>query len=171
MGRAADYGESTPVLLASWHRASSSWRTFQHSLFGGLSRYSETLPRSGMMRNGMLYQRETWARGMTETGYGLLPTPCARDWKDCGAPAEYARKSPTLAALTLLPTPRASRGYTAYGNEGFAPSLTEAVTGLAGRANNGLKPNPSFVEWLMGYPIGWGVLARSATPSPRKSRK
>jgi len=31
--------------------------------------------------------------------------------------------------------------------------------------------NPNWVEWLMGYPIGWTDLKDSATPSSRKSRK
>jgi hypothetical protein len=31
--------------------------------------------------------------------------------------------------------------------------------------------NPTWVEWLMGFPLGWTDLAASATPSSRKSRK
>jgi hypothetical protein len=31
--------------------------------------------------------------------------------------------------------------------------------------------NPQWVEWLMGYPIGWTALNASETPSFRKSRK
>ena len=31
--------------------------------------------------------------------------------------------------------------------------------------------NPTWVEWLMGFPLGWTVLEASATPSSRKSRK
>ena len=31
--------------------------------------------------------------------------------------------------------------------------------------------NPPFVEWLMGYPLGWTDLDASATVSSRKSRK
>jgi hypothetical protein len=30
--------------------------------------------------------------------------------------------------------------------------------------------NPTFVEWLMGFPLGWTVLLPSATRSSRKSR-
>ena len=30
--------------------------------------------------------------------------------------------------------------------------------------------NPTWVEWLMGYPLGWTACADSATPSSRKSR-
>ena len=31
--------------------------------------------------------------------------------------------------------------------------------------------NPTWVEWLMGFPLGWTALDASATPSSRKSRK
>jgi hypothetical protein len=31
--------------------------------------------------------------------------------------------------------------------------------------------NPTFVEWLMGFPLGWTDLGHSAMPSSRKSRK
>ena len=31
--------------------------------------------------------------------------------------------------------------------------------------------NPTFVEWLMGFPLGWTDCGVSATPSSRKSRK
>jgi len=30
--------------------------------------------------------------------------------------------------------------------------------------------NPTWVEWLMGFPIGWTVLERSEMPLSRKSR-
>jgi hypothetical protein len=35
--------------------------------------------------------------------------------------------------------------------------------------NGGL--NPTWVEWLMGFPLEWTVLEPSETPSSRKSRK
>jgi hypothetical protein len=31
--------------------------------------------------------------------------------------------------------------------------------------------NPTWVEWLMGFPLGWTALDASATPSSRKSLK
>lgn len=132
--------------------------------------FKTTWPRAGMMQNGVAYQLPNLEHPTKEIGSGLLPIPAARDWKDCGAPAEYRRKSPTLASLMLLPTPRSSRGYTAWGNSGFAPSLTEVLTGLVGRLNNGLKPNPSFIEWMMGFPIGWARLPHWGTRSFRKSQ-
>jgi len=44
--------------------------------------------------------------------------------------------------------------------------LGEEVAGL----HNG-RLNPTWVEWLMGFPLTWTVLQASETPSSRKSRK
>ena len=164
-----DYGASTPVLLANFDPATSSWKTSQHCLVEGLATFSGSWPRSGTMRSGIAYRSETLARPTSEIVSGLWPTPCARDWRDCGAPSEMLRKSPSLGARLLAPTPRKSRGYTSYSTEGFAPSLTEWISGQRGRVNNGLKPNPSFVEWMMGFPIGWGVLKPAGTRFPPSS--
>jgi len=77
--------------------------------------------------------------------------------------------------VVLYPTPASNNG-------------TGGCTGLAGGSGNRKKLyamlgeeegkklgcqslNPYWVEWLMGYPIGWTDLRDSATPSSRKSRK
>ena len=51
---AAAYGRSTPELLASFDRASSSWRTSQLCLDGGYHEFSETWPRSGIVVSGIV---------------------------------------------------------------------------------------------------------------------
>ena len=172
----AGFSPKSSDLLATFDPASSSWRTSQTCLVAllnnaadGLGEFSEPWPRSGMMRSGTAYRRETLARPTSEIVSGLWPTPAARDWKDCGAPSETLRKSPTLGAILLAPTPRKSRGYTAYSTVGYAPSLTEWISGQRGAVNNGHKPNPSFVEWMMGFPIGWGELPPAETPSSPRS--
>lgn len=70
----AAYGESTPVLLAKFDRAMSLWKTSQLCLEGGLAEFSETWPRSGMMRNGIAYQLLPLAPLTSEIECGLLPT-------------------------------------------------------------------------------------------------
>ena len=172
------YSPKSSALLASYDRNSSSWRTLQLCFLAqakneadGLAEFSESWPRSGTMHSGIAYRRETLAHPTSEIVSGFWLTSAGMDWKCCGAPSEVVRKSQTLGSTLLAPTPRKSRGYTAYSTVGFAPSLTEWITGHRGAGTNGLKPNPSFVEWMMGFPIEWGVLPPAATPLSRKSPK
>ena len=72
-------GERWPVSFAKWDRVSSSWRTAQCSLTGGLEEYSETWPRSGSMRNGMCFQRVNAVRHTHGRGCSFWPTPRASD--------------------------------------------------------------------------------------------
>ena len=67
------------------------------------------------------------------------PTPRARDYKDCGAPSEMQRDSPSLAALMI--------------------------------SEGGGQLNPEFVEWLMGFPIGYTELNALETQSFHNVRK
>jgi hypothetical protein len=72
-----------------------------------------------------------------EVARSMWPTPTARDWKG-------GRKPETLAAS----------------GRGFSNSLNDAltVTGQVGALN------PTWVEWLMGFPTEHTALKRSATP-------
>jgi hypothetical protein len=96
----------------------------------------------------------------------LVPTPNSRDWKDSG-PTQGERKSPNLGTVAhLLPTPNARdhKGMPGAGsraNGGRQASLPVSVG--SGRLN------PTWVEWLMGFPLGWTDCAASATPSSRRS--
>ena len=76
---AQDSGQSAPVFLGSFDPVTQSLKTSQHSLVesegNGLSEFSGTYPRSGMMRSGTVYQLPNLARTITEIGSGLLPTP------------------------------------------------------------------------------------------------
>jgi hypothetical protein len=54
--------------------------------------------RSGMMRNGIVFPLQPLAHLTAETESGLWPTPTAHNAKEGAYPAEYLRKTPTLAA-------------------------------------------------------------------------
>lgn len=81
------------------------------------------------------------------------PTPVASDWKRNESPADLARKSPTLGAMVQkYPTPKASDGNKRGKVSGHHQN------GLAGAVKSGHGGgvlNPDWVEWLMGWPIGW----------------
>jgi hypothetical protein len=148
-----------------------------------------------MTRSGTAYRLEPWAplTAVTESGswptprssdtngpglHGdggmdlrtavllLVPTPNSRDWKDSG-PTQGERHTPNLGtAVHLLPTPNARdhKGMPGAGsraNGGRQASLPVSVG--SGRLN------PTWVEWLMGFPLGWTDCAASATPSSRRS--
>jgi hypothetical protein len=89
---AVDYGQSAPVLLGSFDPDTPSLKTSQTCLMEngeiGLSEYSGTFPRSGMMRSGTVYQLPNLARTITEIGSGLWPTPRAQEAKHA-APTDW----------------------------------------------------------------------------------
>jgi len=58
---------------------------------------SKTLPRWGTMLNGECYQQPLLVLTTKEKGCGLLPTPTCHNAKEGAYPAEYKRKTPTLA--------------------------------------------------------------------------
>jgi hypothetical protein len=154
---AAAYGRNTPVLLANYDRNSSSWRTSQHCLVEGLQTYSETWPRSGMMRSGTAYQLPPLVRLTDETAFGLWPTPVT------DATMTALGRSDTKGMHSLSLSHCANRG---YGPRGETMWPTPTVADSKNVGNNGSSQfnlhktvngplNPTWVEWLMGFPLGW----------------
>jgi len=153
------YSMNSSESYAWYDQDSSSWKTSQRSLLTGWTPFSESFTRQGTMQNGHVFQRQ-WLEPVTsETGGGLLPTPLASD------PERKAKfkqgGTPLMGAL--LPTPRASE-WKGCGQVGSKSSLDWAEKGyLSGVLNETCSPqigeathlNPSFVEEMMGYPIGW----------------
>ena len=86
--------------LAVWNETRDLWETNQGDLFSGLSDvYSETLPTSGMTRNGRLSELPTLEHHTTGDEYSLLPTPVTTDSKNTGsAPGILRRNTPPLSA-------------------------------------------------------------------------
>ena len=165
------FGSSSLGLLGSYDPATSSLRTAPSSKHADSTPFLDRLPRSGMMRNGIVYQLEPSAPLTKGTASGLLPTPTAHIVKETGAPSEMKRKSPGLGTLARTgnlgeameklpwPTPNArdykgppGRGSQARG--GRQSSLPAKV-----RDRSGPGPlNPTWLEWLMNFPLGWTEL-------------
>lgn len=77
-----DCGESFPASFAKWSRESCEWKTAHYSLLEDSGSYSETWPRSGLMRDGMCYPQPSLAQTIYANGSGsLLPTLAARDYR------------------------------------------------------------------------------------------
>jgi len=164
--RGVDSGANTRDSFASFDPATSSWRTSQRCLVEGWSRYSETWPRSGMTRNGTAYRLPTLVPLTGETEFGSWPTPRAE--YDSG---KHRGQPDTLhSAVKMWPTPTAinDTGGAALCKWGGARSREKLRTMVTPEELNGAL-NPTWVEWLMGFPLGWTVLEHWVTRSSRKS--
>ena len=102
------FGTNSIALLTRYDHATSSWRTSQHSLFGDLTEFSGAWPRSGTMRSGSVYERQTWVRRTDGNESGLLPTPTMGDSKSaCNATAtRHNPESKHHAGTTLTDAAR-----------------------------------------------------------------
>jgi hypothetical protein len=255
------FGQSSIALLARYDRDSSSLRTPQCSLFEDLGECLQTLPRSGMMRNGKLWEQTALVRGTGGIESGLFPTHRAsnpgsrRPGTGGKVLAEEVKKYPTATVsqhinrekvkklveeglplytrehgdmgrqhgladrimydemMKLLPTAAARDGKGGYiggrirngkiswdtldvaiqamesGKMFPTPRGSEGGTGMCGGtgsmeminklkesgditdeearsmiAGNGGQLSPLWVEWFMGYPIGWTDYEGSETP-------
>ena len=140
--------------LAKYDHDSCSWKTPQCSLLGEEPASLATLPRWGMTVGGLLWEQPMLEPITKGTGCGLWASPNARDWKDSGA-SQGNRKSPNLGTQVHWPTPRTAG---MCGGTGSWELLNKNTTKEEARqmgAGNGGKLNPTWVEWLMGWPLGW----------------
>lgn len=160
----AAYGVKWRESFAKWDPDLSSWKTHQYLLLGGWESYSETWPRWGMMLNGLCSARVMPAHPTSAKEYGSWPTPTKREWKGANAPAGLIRKDGKTRMDQLpnavqyhtgtktrqnWPTPRCQMTRTT--KEDRNKSNLEEKVGQT--KTNHL--NPSWVEWLMGWPTGW----------------
>jgi hypothetical protein len=156
--------------FGKWDHASRSWRTSQASLLTNtLEPYSGNWPRAGMTRSGTVFQLPPLAPLTRGTGSGFWPTPRREDGQSAGAhngvpDTMTAATGEDLATVVArggtstpqnFPTPKArdGKGQTQRGVHRQADGLPNLDRG-DGKPLGG-QLNPSWVEWLMGWPIGW----------------
>jgi hypothetical protein len=162
------FGHGLEMPLAHYNLPTQSWRTSEDTSLWGDYKSLENLPKSGMTRSGALFLQPDWVRPIDETELLSWPTPTARDWK--GA-AGFKNPKRNLADLTYLAQIRDGHRLAEYptmsangmGNTGSQQILQRKVE--SGQmteqekkrmtAGNGGSLNPMWVEWLMGFPIGW----------------
>ena len=128
MEQGQDFGEKWQGWLAKYDQNSCSWRTAQCSLLEDSNELLATLPRSGMTRNGLLWEQETLAQTIKETEFGLLgklPTPLASDYKKYTKNKEYhlKRNWDLPNKLVQIGHPPTKNGY--WG--AFHPALSESM--------------------------------------------
>jgi hypothetical protein len=103
------------------------------------------------------YSSEGWRPTLEQAV--KYPTPVVTDAKNSASPSTYRRNSPQLAAVVTameFATPRASdaNGHQIQPGKQGGLGLNQQLGGLL---------NPTWVDWLMGYPIGWSALEPMAT--------
>ena len=174
MERSRVFGGKCGELLASFDQELCVWKTSQGCLPWGSEKYSAAWPRSGMMRSGKLYRLHNAEHPIEETEYSLLPTPLATD----------VDKHGTGGLLRLITYPAGQKRYSIGDYRNFhsnLPTPTKHFHQEYGSPSEwkrkdptlityfiqpdlaiGKRPRlqPQFVEWMMGYPIGWLNLER-----------
>jgi hypothetical protein len=129
-------GEKWRASFTKYDPNSRLWKTHQCSLAGDLEPFSETWPQWGLMRGGECWEQLTLEQTTRGTESGLSqetwPTPDA----NCGKRGSQPDWTPT----------RKSGQHAQY-------TINQAVRDSGEKV--GGKLNPTWVEWLMGWPLGW----------------
>jgi hypothetical protein len=174
------YGLGYEMPLAHYDPDTRFWKTSGDISLWGEQPSLESLPKSGMTRNGVLYQQPDWVRPIDVIASSLWPTPTAVTRPMEGNVRMYRAKieagemteaeanailgKSVWEAHSKIPAmwPTPTFGKLAGGTGGMqqieAKYLAGEITSeerRAMRAGNGGKLNPMWVEWLMGFPIGW----------------
>lgn len=182
MARAPGCGGRWRELSVRYDRDSCSWKTHRSLFEEDLPACSLILPKWGSMLDGELSELLTLERRTSGTGYGLWPTPTSTLGTNGGrVTPSKAREGGTLiealSARTTWPTPTVCgnydrKGASAKSGDGLAtavarwrtPNTVDAKGGTRRPGTNsqvqlahqvGGSLNPTWVEWLMGWPLGW----------------
>jgi hypothetical protein len=115
------------------------------------------------MLSGHVFRQALWAPATAGTAGGLLPTPVVADASNKESPEalrlrmqKYGRSGTQVhmklstAIQEMLPTPVA-RDWKGRSQRGDLLPDSFVPTG------GGIYLNPSFVEEMMGFPVGWTV--------------
>lgn len=160
----------------------------------GWKSYCKGLPMQGSMQDGVLSRLPTLALPTLGNEFGLLPTPTA-DAAIGTRTTKFAQGGTPLSHVSIIwPTPRSTDG--SKGGPGRSkkragggnlrtfvatPTARDWKSGKASQAtmDRNARPlseqiggslNPTWVEWLMGWPLGWTDLNPLETDKSRQQR-
>ncbi len=175
--REAVCGPKSSALLASFDPVTCSLKTSQQSFLSDPDSMpcSLTLPTWGLMRAGAVYELPMLERLISGIDGGAWPTPSANNYEQDDLTALLARRERIKAqgingngfgltlgnAVKIWPTP-ASRDYRhpnakSYAERGGGKKGEQLPNAVGGSLN------PTWVEWLMAWPLGWTVSKHWAT--------
>ena len=170
MAKDQECGEKWRGSFVKYDQDMSLWKTHQCSLLGDLEEFLETWPQWGLMRDGECWEQQTLAQTIKGTEFGLsenkwatpttmdkLPPKSAKALHKEATQARPGRSKPAnlrdqVSNMQNWPTPlstehKANR----VKRENHQNGLTQAVLAT----QDGGQLNQMWVEWLMGWPIGW----------------
>jgi len=173
---------SLEVFSETWPRAgmTRSGIAFQRAPLAPLTGETASgllpTPKKGDAEQGANRTGRSTAAQTIKAGWNLIeavrfwPTPCTTDAKSVPYQKGKGNKRyPMLLGAvrpeTMWPTPKSSASgpdYARRDREGSGGD--DLATAIGGQLN------PTWVEWLMGYPLGWTACATSAMRSSRRSR-
>ena len=153
----AVYSSRSSGSSARYDLDSSSWRTSQRLLFEEQNELLASFAAYGMTVDGVFYPLQMWERRTVGIGGGSwhIPTPTATDANNKRKSTQQklgSMHSVSLKDFVTWPTPNArdcTRDTSIKHDR-----LPDAVNSK--KATGQL--NPMWVEWLMGYPLGWTEL-------------
>ena len=165
MGPGAAYGNQWRELLVKWCPATSSWKTHLCLWEEVLPWCLVTLPQWGMMQDGVC-----WELLIAEPPTGEIDAGLGQNWPTPRASAIAA--SASMETVSHIKNPRGNLEEIVYTRTWPTPTAHNAKDGnypaeatlntptLTHEAAGGIATppiylNPDWVEWLMGWPIGW----------------
>jgi len=174
-------GEKWRGSFTKYNLDSCSWKTHQCSLLGDLDEFLETWPQWGLMRDGECWEQRTLEQSIRETEFGSSeknwPTPTASQARSEGMILQMRKMvesgtttleeaeamiggSLTPKRMKKWPTPvcqdsrHATTRHLNPKNHYWKSNLGEVVMSLEA-PNIGGRLNPTWTEWLMGWPLEW----------------
>ncbi len=150
-------GQRLSGALMLYDPQSSSLKTVQQSFLEDLTESYQTLPAWGSMRNGAVYQQQQLVRPTDVIGGGALQdVPTASEGGSNKSASPNATVRPTLSTMArknLWPTV-CNRDYKdSMGSKTNRERRDSAAGDSLGVAVGG-QLNPTWGEWLMGFPVG-----------------
>jgi hypothetical protein len=149
-------GQNLPESFAMFDRDSSSWKIPQCLFQGDWAKFLGTWPQWGTMQHGECSALTIWEPITKGTGSGSWPTPTV-----CG---NYNRKGASKTSGDGLatavrrkwatPCAQDAKNMTCPPSQANRDSLPGNML-ARGLKIPGMTLNPEWLEWLMGWPIGW----------------
>ena len=149
-----DYGKNMQELLERYGLSLSLRKTPRFCGLVALTLSSETCPNWGMMQSGACWELGTSARPTGGIGCGSWPTPTRRDYKGTNSLEGLTRKD-GKSRMDQLPNAVKYRTPQSRDWKGTSGGFQKGKD-LPGQVGGHL--NPTWVEWLMGWPTGWTEL-------------